>query len=162
VSRDDRSWNDGDKLSFSERDRLRREGGKSEDRKPRGASKAKVESATKQYIKQLDGLFTEKKGGVEAQNLEAAVRAAHGTSKLAAACREYVEALGLPSEGALIGMFLDTGDTELVVGGLRALTEGSQSGELEVSSGLRSQVRMLAEDPNDEIAELAEELAEGL
>ncbi len=54
MSRDDRSWNDGDKLSFSERDRMRREGRASDDRRPRGVSKAKVESATKQYLKRLD------------------------------------------------------------------------------------------------------------
>jgi hypothetical protein len=161
VSRDDRSWNDGDKLSFSERDRRRREGGHSDEQRPRGVSKAKAESATKHYLKKLDGLFSEKKGSGEAQKLEAAVRAAHGTPKLAAACREYVEAVGLPTEAALIGIFLDCGDEKFVVGGLLALKEGSQSGELQVSSGLRSQIRMLAEDPSDEIAELAEELIEG-
>jgi hypothetical protein len=161
VSRDDRSWNDGDKLSFSERDRLRREGGHSEDHRPKGVSKAKAESASKQYLKRLDGLFSEKQGGGEAEALEAAVRATHGTPKLAVACREYVDAVGLPAEAGLIGMFLDCGDAELVIGGLRALKEGSQAGAIQVSGGLRSQVRMLAEDPNDEIAELAEEIVEG-
>ena len=45
MSRDDRSWNDGGKLSFSERDRLRREGGRPEERRPRGVSKLKIEQA---------------------------------------------------------------------------------------------------------------------
>jgi hypothetical protein len=112
-------------------------------------------------MKKLDGLFSEKKDSGEAQKLEAAVRAAHGTPKLAAACREYVEAVGLPTEVALIGIFLDCGEEELVAGGLLALKNGSQSGEIQLSPGLRSQIRMLAEDPSDEIAELAEEIIEG-
>jgi hypothetical protein len=37
-----------------------------------------------------------------------------------------------------------------------------ESGEVKLFGGLRSQVRMLAEDPDNEIAELAEELAERL
>jgi hypothetical protein len=141
---------------------MRREGGRSEDRRPRGVSKAKVESVTKQYIKQLDGMFSEKKGSAEAQKLEAAMRAAHGTPGLAAACREYLEGVGPPTEAALIGMFLDSGAPELVVAGLSALQAVIESGEVKLSGGLRSQVRMLAEDPDNEIAELAEELAERL
>ncbi len=162
MSGDDRSWNDGDKLSFSERDRIRREGRSSEDRRPRGVSQAKADEASKQYIKKLDGLFSKEKGGAEVEKLAAAMRAAHGTSGLAAACREYRAAAGFPSDASLIGMFLDSGETELVVGGLEALQAVSQSGEWTTPGGLRSQIRMLADDPNDEIAELAETLAEQL
>jgi len=162
VSRDDRSWNDGDKLSFSERDRIRREGRSSEDRRPRGVSKAKAEEASKQYIKTLDGMFSKKKGGAEIEKLTAAMRAAHGTSGLAAACREYRDAAGLPDDPSLLSMFLDSADPELVVGGLEALQNACQSGSWKASGGLRSQIRMLADDPNDEVAELAEALAEQL
>jgi len=162
VSRDDRSWNDGDKLSFSERDRLRREGRSSEDRRPRGVSQAKVEEATKQYVKKLDGMFSKKKGGAEVEKLAAAVRSAHGTSGLAAACREYREAAGLPDDPSLLGMFLDSAEPELVVGALQTLQRASQSGEWKASGGIRSQIRMLADDPDDEVAELAEALAEQL
>ena len=162
MSRDDRSWNDGDKLSFSERDRMRREGRSSEDRQPRGVSKAKAEEASKRYIKKLDGLFTKKKGASEVEQLAAAMRAAHGTGGLAAACREYRDSAGLPDDPSLLGMFLDSGEPELVVGGLEALQNACQSGEWKASGGLRSQIRMLADDPNDEVAELAEALAEQL
>jgi hypothetical protein len=55
-------------------------------------------------------------------------------------------------------MFLDSGARELVVEALRALQAASEAGGLKASSGLRSQVRMLAEDPSEEIAELAEAL----
>jgi hypothetical protein len=159
VSGDDRSWNDGDKLSFSERDRRRREGPSSRERRPAGVSKAKEEAATKHYVKQLDGLFSKTKGGAETEKLQAALRAAHGTSELADACRQYREVAGYPEDAALLGMFLDSGDVELVVGGLQALQAACEAGGFKASGGLRSQVRMLAEDPDDEVAELAEALA---
>ena len=159
MTGDDRSWNDGDKLSFSERDRRRREGRSSrEDRPPPGVSKAKVEAVTKQYVKQLDGLFSKTKGGAEVEKLGAALRAAHGTSGLADACRQYREVAGFPEDAALVGMFLDSGDAELVVGGLKALQAVCEAGGFKASGGLRSQIRMLAEDPEDEVAELAETL----
>ena len=160
MSGDDRSWNDGDKLSFSERDRRRREGQSSQrEHRPKGISRAREEAVTKQYIKQLDGLFSKTKGGAEVEKLGAAVRAAHGTSGLADACRQFRDVAGFPEDAALLGMFLDSGDTELVVGGLQALTTASETEGFKASGGLRSQLRMLAEDPDDEVAELAEALA---
>jgi len=160
MSGDDRSWNDGDKLSFSERDRRRREGRSSpREQRPKGISKAREEAVTKQYLKQLDGLFSKTKGGAEVEKLGAAVRAAHGTSGLADACRQYREVAGFPEDAVLLGMFLDSGDVELVVGGLQALLAACEAEGFKTSGGLRSQIRMLAEDPNDEVAELAEALA---
>ena len=159
MTGDDRSWNDGDKLSFSERDRRRREGRPSQEHRPKGVSKAKAEAVTKQYVKQLDGLFSKTKGGAEVEQLGAAIRAAHGTGGLADACRQYREVAGFPEDAAMLGMFLDSGDAELVVGGLKALQVAWEAGGFKVSGGLRSQIRMLAEDPDDEVAELAETLA---
>jgi hypothetical protein len=159
---EDRSWNDGDKLSFSERDRQRRDGRPSKENRPPGVSKAKEEAVTQQYIKQLDGLFSSAKGGAEAKKLEAAIRAAHGSSGLADACRQFREIAGFPEDAALLGMFLDSGDAELVVGALEALQAACDAGSIKASGGLRSQVRMLAEDPDDGVAELAEVLAERL
>ena len=59
----------------------------------------------------------------------------------------------------MLGMFLDSGDAELVVGGLKALQANWEAGGFKASGGLRSQIRMLAEDPDDEVAELAEMLS---
>ena len=159
MSGDDRSWNDGDKLSFSERDRRRREGGGAREPRAKGISKVKEEAVTKQYIKQLDGLFSKTKGGAEVEKLGAAIRVAHGTNGLADACRQYCEVAGFPEDAALLGMFLDSGDAELVIGGLKALQSAHEGGGFKASGGLRSQIRMLAEDPDDEVAELAEALA---
>lgn len=152
---DDRSWNDGDKLSFSERDRLRREGGRRE-RRPRGVSAARTEAATRDYVKSLEGLFAKTKGGPEVEKLAAAVRDSHGSPELADHCRAYVQTAGFPDEPALLGMFLDTGDSELMVGGLQAIGALCDGGKLKISGGLRSQLRMLADAPDAEVAELAE------
>ena len=123
----DRSWNDGDKLSFSERDRRRREGGGGDENRPQGVSKFRQEQAANQYLKKLDGLFA--KPGAELKELAAAVRAAHGTEGLPDACRAYRDVAGCPSHPALIGMFLDSGDCELMVGVLESLIGRSASGE---------------------------------
>ncbi len=159
MTGDDRSWNDGDKLSFSELDRRRREGRSSRGHQPKGVSKARAEDSAKQYVKQLDGLFSKTQGGVEVEKLGAAIRAAHGTSGLADACRQYCEVAGFPEDAALLGMFLDSGDSKWVVGGLKALQAVCEAEGFKASGGLRSQIRMLADDPDDEVAELAEALA---
>jgi len=62
----------------------------------------------------------------------------------------------------LISLFLDSGERELILAGFNALREGQGGAGLKVTSSLRSQLRMFAEDPDDEIAETAEELLEGL
>jgi hypothetical protein len=161
VSRDDRSWLDGDKLTFSERDQLRKRPGESRERQPRSpAARERAEAATKQYLKEIDGVFS--KGGVsaEAERLARAMRDAHGTPGLADACRAYRDALGIPEDASLLSLFLDTGDPELVLCGLEALRSAHEGGELALTSGLRSQLRMLAQDSDDAVAESAEELLE--
>jgi len=122
-------------------------------------SKAKEEAVTRQYVKQLDELFSKTKGGREVEQRAAAIRAAHGTSELADACRQYRDVAGFPDDAALLGMFLDSGDAELVVGSLEVLQAACEAGRLKASGGLRSQIRMLAEDPDGEVAEIAEALA---
>jgi hypothetical protein len=160
MSGDDRSWNDGDKLSFSERDRLRREGRASEPR-PKGVPQARVEAAKKQYVKSLDDLFS-KPSDSKSAKLSAAVRAAHGSPKLAEACRAHVAAVGYPTDAPLLGMFLDAGDVAIVAGALDALAAGIDAESIKITPGLRSQVRMLAEDSDDGVATRAEELVERL
>jgi len=158
MSRDDRSWNDGDKLSFSERDRRRREGRSSDPSRPRGKpAQERADAAAKHYIKAIDGIFS---GGskAEIEKLAKAMRDAHGSAGLADACRAYRDAAGLPREAFLISLFLDSGDPELILAGFAALRSGLESGVVKLTSGLRSQLRILSEDSNDDVAEGAEEL----
>jgi hypothetical protein len=150
---------DREKKSFSELDRLRRERRPREERRPSGpAARARVEAATKQYVKQIDGLFVKARGGAEGERLAQAVREARGTPGLASACRAYRDGVGPPSDVALISCFLDAGEPEIVGCGLEALRSAHAAGGLRATPGLRTQLRLLAQDADDAIASAAEEL----
>lgn len=163
MSRDDDrpGFLDRDKKSFSELDRRRREGrGGGAPRPASPAQKARLESAKKQYLKQVDSLFARGTGGAEGERLAAAVRDARGTPGLAAACRAYRDAVGAPGDAALVSCFLDAGEPELVVAGLEALRAGHAAGRIELLPGLRTQLRLLAQSSDDAVASAAEELLE--
>jgi hypothetical protein len=163
MSRDDDrpGFLDRDKKSFSELDRQRRERRGSEAPARTGpAQRARVESAKKSYLKQIDTLFAKGKGGAEGERLAAAVREARGTPALAGACRAYRDAVGAPTGAALIACFLDAGEPELVLAGLEALRAERAAGRVELAPGLRTQLRMLAQDSDDAVASAAEELLE--
>jgi hypothetical protein len=158
---DDRpSWVEREKKSFSELDRMRRERRPEAERRPRSrAAQERAARATRQYVKQIDGLFSSSEPE-RLEKLAQAMRDARGTPALADACRAYRDALGPPADPRHISCFLDAGEREIVVDGLEALRRGHEAGELELTAGLRSQLRMLAEDPDDEVAERAEALLE--
>jgi hypothetical protein len=155
---------DGDRprRSWREIDRMR-DGSRhsSEERRPSSPKEEqRARAAAQQYVKKLDKLFSGQKGDAEMEQLANRVRDAHGTPDVVDACRAYRDALGLPSDPALLSIFLDTGDPELVCETLEGIAAAAESGEVEVSSGMRTQLRMLAEDPNDDVADAAEVLLE--
>jgi hypothetical protein len=163
VSGDDDRKFDREKKSFSELDRIRREGHSPGDGKPQGpGDKARADAAAKQYVKQLDGMFPGGKGGAEGEALAKAVRDAHGTPKLAAACRAYRDALGMPGDGALLSIFLDSADSELVVAAIEGLIDAHAAGKLAITKGQKTQLRTLALGSDNAIADVAEELLEAL
>jgi hypothetical protein len=149
---------DDRKLSYSERDRLRREGGGGP---PRGR-RAEEEDAkrTHEALKTADSLFTDEKGGQEGKALAAAVRSAHGTGDLPAACREYLEKIGPPATLELASIFLDAGEKALGVSTLDELLRLKEDGDLQLDGGLKRQIRILSEDFDDDLASRAEELLE--
>jgi hypothetical protein len=153
---------DREKLSYAERDRLRRERRSSGDAPPRSpAARARVEAANKLYLKEIDHLFAPAgEGGAEGRRLAEVMRDAHGSPGLADACRAYRAAVGVPSERPLLALFLDSGVVELVIDALAGLRTLSDAGSLEVSAGLKSQLRMLVDDADADVAEGAEELLE--
>jgi hypothetical protein len=147
-----RSWSEIDKL----RDRPR---SRSDERRPRGAAaEARSGVATQQYLKKMgDQLFSGEKsagGNDEAR----AVREAHGTQELASVCRTYLEKRGSPDDASLAALFLDAEAVDVQVAGLEALTRLHAAGGLSVSSGMRTQLRILSESSDDDVAYLAEEL----
>lgn len=162
MSGDDRSWADRDKLTFSELDRRRRERGSSGEREPRSkAAQERADAAKKQYMKEIDGLFA-KGSKAEIERLTTAMRDAHGTPALADACRAYQQAAGFPEEPSIISLFLDTGETDMILVGLEALKVGHERETLKITASLRSQLRILSDHSDDEIAETAEELLQAL
>jgi hypothetical protein len=149
--------------SWKEIDQRRDGAVQREERRPRGkAAEQRAAQATKEYIQEIDKLFSDDVGGAEGAALAKAVRDAHGSPGLADACRAFRDACGLPRNVELLSIFLDSNDPELVVAALEALLELQQAGELEVSKGLSSQLRVLAQDFNNDIAEVAEEIVEQL
>jgi hypothetical protein len=156
--------NDRPKLSYSERDKLRREGpAPGGDKRPRGRwAEAQSQRATDEYKKHLDTLFSKDQGGQRGDELAAVMRDAHGGEGFVGACRGYRDEVGFPTEGDLIGMFLDTGDAELVVGMLEVVLDGVQAEVFDPSKSIRRQVSTLAEDFNSAIADVAEEILDAL
>lgn len=156
----DRDPGERPRKSWREIDRARDGSGHGpEERRPRGAAaEARSRRAAQEYMKQIDGLFAKDKGGAEGEGLARAIREARDTSALRDACTAYRDAVGLPRDPALLSLFLETGERELVLGALGALAELRGSEETRLSGGLRSQVRLLSEDADDAIAEAAEAL----
>lgn len=132
------------------------------ERRARGpAAEARATAATQHYLRRLEGtLFSKQKGGKEEDRLAGAVRKAHGTPELAAACAAYREALGVPEDLALLALFLDAKDATLLVAVLDALLARAGSGVLPLSPGLRTQLRLLVQSADDAVAERAEALLE--
>lgn len=151
---------DDRKLSYSERDRMRREGGGSGGRRPNRREQAENEKRSHEALLVADALFTDEKGGQAGKALADAVRAAHGTSDLPAACRAYHEAVGPPATVELASLFLDSGDKELGIVALDELLRKKEDGDLELGGGLKRQVRILSEDFDDDLASRAEDLLE--
>lgn len=149
--------------SWSEIDRRREKGRREDDRRPRGRhAEARARQATQTYLKEIDKIFTGGPGGEESDRLAREIQAAHGTPALKDACRAYRDALGMPPDPALLGLFLDCDDPELVVAGLEALLALQAAGRLEIGRGLQSQLRVLAESFDDAVASAAEELLDAL
>jgi len=152
-----------EKLTYSERDKLLRERGRSGDRPARGGrAKAEDERRSQEALEHADSLFTDEKGGQAGKALADAVREAHGTPELASACQTYLAEVGPPSSTALASIFLDAGDKQVTIPVLDELLRRSAAGNLEIEGGLKRQLRILSEDFDDDLASRAEELLESL
>ena len=151
---------DRPKLSWREIDQRRSQGSSGRgDARPRGkAAEAREAEASRGYLKDADRLFA----SPEAEELAKAMRDAHGSPEFVEACRAYRARLGTPRDPALLSLFLDSADADLVSTALEALLALAQGDGFEASAGLRSQLRSLAESPDDNIAGAAEDLVDGV
>lgn len=152
MSYDDRKW------TYSERDRMRREGGASGGRPRGGRAKAEEAQRSREALFEADALFTDEKGGQEGKALAKAVNAAHGTADLPGACRAYLDAIGPPATNGLTSVFLDAGIKEISIIALEELLRRKDTGDLELAGGLKRQIRILSEDFDDDLASRAEDL----
>ena len=66
--------------------------------------------------------------------------------------------MGLPRETALLSIFLDCNEPELVVDALSTLFALLEQEEIELGKGVQSQLRVLSQDFNNDIAEVAEDI----
>jgi len=151
---------DDRKLTYAERDRMRREGGPSGGRPKTRRARVEEEKRSAEALKVADSLFTDEKGGQKGKALADAVREAHGTKDLPAACHAYLEEVGPPPTVELVSIFLDSGEKDLVISGLDELLKQKAAGSLEIEGGLKRQIRILSEDFDDDLASRAEELLE--
>ena len=127
------------------------------------AAKARAAAAAKQYLKDVEGsLFSKSRSGSEGDRLARALREAHGTPGLAAACEAYRVALGFPEDAALLAFFLDARDPALLAATLDAVLERVVAGRLAPGRGLLGQLRLLAQSPEDAVAERAEAVLDSL
>ena len=119
---------------------------------------AHANQAAKSYVKELDSLFTASGRSEEAEALVKRLRDSHGTPELAEVCRTFREELGMPREIALLSIFLDSQEAPLVVEALKTMLLLAGEGDAEFSKGVQSQVRVLSQDFNNDIAEVAEDI----
>jgi hypothetical protein len=157
--RDDDDRGDRPKLSWSELDKRKdKPRSHTNERRPRGAAaEARAASATQSYLKKLEQqLFSKgRKDATPKGRLAGAVRDALGTPGLDDACRAYLAEAGPPADPALVAAFLDARDRELRLAALGALLGPDR---VALTPGLRSQLRVLAQAADDELAERAEEV----
>jgi hypothetical protein len=151
------------KRSWKEIDQMR-DGTRREDReRPRNAAaQERSEQATQSYLKEIDKLFTSTGRSAEAEALIKSLRDAHGTPELPEVCRSFRDQLGMPDDPALLSIFLDSNDPEFMVAALETLVTLLGSNEVELGKGIQSQLRVLAQDFNNDVAEIAEEILEKL
>ena len=153
---DDRD--DRPKQSFSERDKLRR--GERPQTPAAQGSRAQQEQlrARGQALREADAVFSLEPGGEEGRRLSQQMHDSHGSSDFVGACRAYCEQVGIPADPTLLALLLDSGERDLIVSALEALTAAKNAGSLELGAGLRSQLRLLEQDRDDTIAGLSEDL----
>jgi hypothetical protein len=151
---------DDRKLTYSERDRMRREGGGGSGRPRGGRAREEDLLRTQAALDQADALFSGEKLSEEGIALANAVRAAHGSPELPAACKAYLDGAGAPQSMDLMSIFLDAGDKELSLPVLDELLRQKDAGTLELEGGLKRQIRILSEDFDDDLASRAEDLLE--
>jgi hypothetical protein len=71
--------------------------------------------AKEQYLKEVDKLFTGKKGGKEHKTALNAIHRTYGTSKFSTSVKKYLQKYGIPDDWSTLMLLLDYRDDEVLV-----------------------------------------------
>ncbi len=155
-----------EKLSWSEIDK-RKDGSKHVSRgRPgfRRKTSVKEEWAKKQYLKEIEKLFSgEKEETEEQKKARGNISYAYGSNKFNSVVVDYVKKYGLPKDWGTLILMLDHKDKKIVKKTLNTLREMLNESSTTEREGFKSKVKIIAMTAEDsELQELAEEIVEGL
>ena len=121
---------------------------------------AQEEWAKKQYLKEIDKLFTGKREEPEEQKkARKAITQHYGSSKFNKTVNQYIKKYGLPHDWGTLILMLDHKDVKLVMKTLEALRELVPESSAAEKEGFKSRVKIVAMTTDDEsLQERAEEL----
>ena len=155
-----------DKPSWSERDKRKDRSQHVSRDKPEfsGKPSVKQEWAKKQYLKDIEKLFSGKKEETEEQkNARKNLSYLYGSSKFNNLVVDYVKKYGLPNDWGTLILILDHRDKKIVMKTLTTLRETIDESSTAEREGFKSKVKILAMTAEDSaLQELAEELVEEL
>jgi hypothetical protein len=105
-----------DKPSWREIDR-RRDRSRHVSRDDRSSKEKSLRStwAKEQYLKEVDKLFTGKKGGKEHKTALNAIHRNYGTGKFSSSVEKYLKKYGIPDDWSTLMLLLDYKDDEVLV-----------------------------------------------
>jgi hypothetical protein len=152
---------DRDKLTFSERDELRRErraeGGSP---RPRGArAQQRSRWANNAYKRKVEERLFGKKEDAPRRRLEERLREAHDTPNFLRVYREYTKTFGMPESIDLLMLLLDLGEDREILRVLGQLEDAVEAAPQEQRSLLRSRLRNLEMSASsDAVADAAADL----
>ena len=155
-----------ERLSWSEIDKLKDRSKHVGRDKPKFRKKPSVkeEWAKKQYLKEIDKLFSGvKEETKEQKSARMDISNNYGSNKFNNVVEHYIKKYGFPNDWGTLIMMLDHKDPKIVIETLKALKGGMHENSMAEQQGFKSKVKILAMTAeDDELRELAEEIVEEL
>ena len=157
--RDDRpSWSEIDKI----KDRSKHAG--QENREIKHKQTPREDWAKKQYMKEIEKLFSgEKEETEEQKKARNNIVQRYGSSKFNSAVDQYVKKYGMPGEWSTLMLILDHRNVTIVTKALEVLRGKVHECSEAEQEGFKSKVKIIAMTAdNDDLQGLAEEIVEEL
>ena len=157
--RDDRpSWSEIDKLKDRSKHAAR------EKREVKKKQTVREEWAKKQYMKEIEKLFSgEKEETEEQKKAQKAIAKHYGSSKFNSAVDHYVKKFGMPRDWGTLMLMLDHKNVVIVTKALEVLRKKMHESSDAEREGFKSKVKIIAMTAdNDGLQGLAEEIVEEL